>query len=105
MSEKPTPVFRLQMFILSLTLFSGPVASLVIYTFINQFIRETGITQGDEHKTAGIIVRYSDIKMLFKSLEFRNMYFSLQNVLRSCSGATYQIDLGVDRSYFSVYLA
>ena len=61
MSDKPTPLPRLQMFILFLTLFSEPIASLVIYPFINQFIRETGITQGDEHKTgyyAGIIVRY-----------------------------------------------
>ena len=61
MSEnKPTPLPRLQLFIIFLIQFSEPVAGLVIYPFINQFIRETGITQGDELKTgyyAGIIVR------------------------------------------------
>jgi len=57
-SEKPTPLPKLQIFILFLTLFAEPIAALVIYPFINQFIRETGITQGDEHRTgyyAGII--------------------------------------------------
>jgi hypothetical protein len=58
--SKPTPLPKLQIFILYLTLFSEPIAALVIYPFINQFVQETGITQGDEHKTgyyAGIIVR------------------------------------------------
>ena len=57
---KPTPLPKLQMFIVSLVQFSEPIAALVIYPFINQFVRETGITQGDERKTgyyAGIIVR------------------------------------------------
>ena len=57
---KPTPLPKLQIFILYLTLFSEPITGIVIYPFINQFVRETGITQGDEHKTgyyAGIIVR------------------------------------------------
>jgi hypothetical protein len=58
--SKPTPLPKLQIFILFLTLFSEPIAGLVIYPFINQFVRETGITGGDERKTgyyAGIIVR------------------------------------------------
>jgi hypothetical protein len=57
---KPTPLPKLQIFILFLTLFSEPIAGLVIYPFINQLVRETGVIQGDEHKTgyyAGIIVR------------------------------------------------
>ena len=60
MSDKPTPLPRLQLFIVFLIQFSEPVTALVIYPFINQFVRETGITQGDERKTgyyAGIIVR------------------------------------------------
>ena len=58
--SEPTPLPKLQIFILFLTLFSEPIAGLVIYPFINQFVRETGITGGDERKTgyyAGIIVR------------------------------------------------
>ena len=60
--SKPTrtPLPKLQIFILFLTLFSEPITGLVIYPFVNQFVRETGITQGDERKTgyyAGIIVR------------------------------------------------
>ena len=57
---KRTPLPKLQIFILFLTLFLEPITALVIYPFINQFVRETGITQGDERKTghyAGIIVR------------------------------------------------
>jgi hypothetical protein len=59
-NRKPTPLPKLQIFILFLTLFSEPIAGLVIYPFINQFVRETGVIQGNEHKTgyyAGIIVR------------------------------------------------
>ena len=58
--SKRTPLPKLQIFILFLTLFLEPITALVIYPFINQFVRETGITQGDERKTghyAGIIVR------------------------------------------------
>ena len=58
--SKPTPLPKLQIFILFLTLFSEPITAMVIFPFINQFVRETGITQGDERKTghyAGIIVR------------------------------------------------
>ena len=61
-SDKRTPLPILQMSILFLIQFSEPVAGLVIYPFINQFVRETGVTQGDERKTgyyAGIIVRCS----------------------------------------------
>ena len=59
-TSRPTPLPKLQIFILFLTLFSEPITAMVIFPFINQFVRETGITQGDERKTgyyAGIIVR------------------------------------------------
>ena len=62
--NKPTPLPKLQIFILFLTLFSEPIAGLVIYPFVNRFVLETGITQGDERKTgyyAGIIVRQQPI--------------------------------------------
>jgi hypothetical protein len=51
-----------QLAIISLVQFAEPITSTVIYPFINQFVRETGITRGDEKKTgyyAGIIVRTS----------------------------------------------
>lgn len=66
MLDIPTPLPKLQMFILFLIQISEPIAGLVIYPFINQFVRETGITQGDERKTgyyAGIIVRYNQLLM------------------------------------------
>jgi hypothetical protein len=59
-SNKPTSLPKLQISIIFLTLFSEPIIGMVIYPFINQFVRETGVTQGDENKTgyyAGIVVR------------------------------------------------
>ena len=58
--EKPTPLPKFQISIVYLIQFAQPIAALVIYPFVNQFIRETGITNGDDLKTgyyAGIIVR------------------------------------------------
>ncbi|KAJ7149651.1 major facilitator superfamily domain-containing protein [Mycena filopes] len=55
---KPTPLPKLQVFILIFIQFSEPVTALVIYPFIIQFVRDTGITGGDESRTgyfAGII--------------------------------------------------
>ena len=60
--EKPTPLPKFQIFIVYLIQFAEPITALVIYPFVNQFVRETGITNGDELKTgyyAGIIVRWS----------------------------------------------
>jgi hypothetical protein len=59
-SEKPTPLPKFQLSIVYLIQFAEPITALVIYPFVNQFVRETGITNGDERKTgyyAGIIVR------------------------------------------------
>jgi hypothetical protein len=56
---KRTPLPKLQLFILYLIQFSEPVTATVIYPFVNQLVRETGVTRGDERKTgyfAGIIV-------------------------------------------------
>ncbi|KDR78804.1 hypothetical protein GALMADRAFT_224047 [Galerina marginata CBS 339.88] len=55
---KPTPLPKAQLFGVFLIQTAEPITSTVIYPFINQFVRETGITGGDETKTgyyAGII--------------------------------------------------
>jgi hypothetical protein len=57
-----TPLPKLQLAIVFLIQFAEPITATVIYPFINQFVRETGITGGDETKTgyyAGIVVRES----------------------------------------------
>ena len=57
---KPTPLPRLQLFITYVIQFAEPITALVIYPFVNQFVRDTGITKGDETKTgyfAGVVVR------------------------------------------------
>jgi hypothetical protein len=56
---KRIPLPKLQLFIVCLIQLSEPVTATVIYPFINQLVRETGVTIGDERKTgyfAGIIV-------------------------------------------------
>ena len=58
-SEKPTPLPKFQIFLVFLIQFAEPLTASVVYPFINQFVRETGVTNGDERKTghyAGIIV-------------------------------------------------
>jgi hypothetical protein len=58
--KEKTPLPWLQLSIVSLTQLAESVTACVIYPFINQFVRETGITGGDEEKTgyfAGLIVR------------------------------------------------
>ncbi|KAJ2926053.1 hypothetical protein H1R20_g11034, partial [Candolleomyces eurysporus] len=53
-----TPLPKLQLLIVFLIQFAEPVTATVIYPFVNQFVRETGITGGDETKTgyyAGIV--------------------------------------------------
>lgn len=59
---KRTPLPKLQLFIVYLIQFVEPVIASVIYPFIIQFVRDTGVTDGDERKTgyyAGIIVSSS----------------------------------------------
>ncbi|KAG6888134.1 hypothetical protein C0992_009547 [Termitomyces sp. T32_za158] len=55
---KPTPLPKFQLFIVAMIQFAEPITATVIYPFINQFVRDTGVIQGDERKTgyyAGII--------------------------------------------------
>ncbi|KAJ7082879.1 major facilitator superfamily domain-containing protein [Mycena belliarum] len=56
--KKRTPLPRFQVFILLFIQFSEPVTALVIYPFIMQLVRDTGVTGGEESRTgyfAGII--------------------------------------------------
>ncbi|KAG5650643.1 hypothetical protein H0H81_011510 [Sphagnurus paluster] len=56
--QKRTPLPKLQLFIVFLIQFAEPLTATVIYPFVNQFVRDTGITGGDESKTgyyAGIV--------------------------------------------------
>ncbi|KAF8879294.1 major facilitator superfamily multidrug-resistance, DHA1 sub-family [Gymnopilus junonius] len=57
-NQKPTPLPIAPLLSIFLIQLAEPVTATVIYPFINQFVRETGITGGDEKKTgyyAGII--------------------------------------------------
>ncbi|KAG6849613.1 hypothetical protein H0H93_006896 [Arthromyces matolae] len=56
--RKRTPLPKFQLFIVLLIQFAEPITATVIYPFINQFVRDTGVTKGDERRTgyyAGII--------------------------------------------------
>jgi hypothetical protein len=62
--KEPTPLPKFQLFVACCVQLAEPVTSSVIYPFINQLVRETGVTGGDERKTgyyAGLIVRYLSI--------------------------------------------
>ncbi|KXN84877.1 hypothetical protein AN958_12007 [Leucoagaricus sp. SymC.cos] len=49
-SQKVTPLPKMQIFILLLVMIAEPISSTVIYPFVNQFVRDTGITHGDDRK-------------------------------------------------------
>lgn len=56
---KATPLPKLQILILMMVMLAEPISSTVIYPFVNQFVRDTGITNGDERKVghfAGLLV-------------------------------------------------
>ncbi|KAG6816274.1 hypothetical protein H0H87_007311 [Tephrocybe sp. NHM501043] len=48
---KRTPLPKFQLFIVLLIQFAEPITATVIYPFINQFVRDTGVINGDERKT------------------------------------------------------
>ncbi|KAJ3571157.1 hypothetical protein NP233_g3936 [Leucocoprinus birnbaumii] len=48
--QKVTPLPKMQIFILLLVMIAEPVSSTVIYPFVNQFVKDTGITGGDDRK-------------------------------------------------------
>jgi len=58
-NRQKTPLPTFQLFLVLLIQFSEPTTATVIYPFLNQFVRDTGITQGDDRETgyyAGVIV-------------------------------------------------
>jgi hypothetical protein len=64
---KKTPLPKLQLFLVIALQFAEPVTGTVIYPFINQLVRETGVTGGDERRTgyyAGVIVSLSTPDLL-----------------------------------------
>jgi hypothetical protein len=104
--EKPTPLPKLQLFSVFLIQTSEALTATVIYPFINQFVRETGIIGGDEKKTgyyAGLIVRISTATSqnarLNKAHCFRSPHSSLQRVSPWSSGVISQIVTAADQYY------
>jgi len=78
-----TPLPKMQLLTVFLIMAAEPVTATVIYPFINQFIRDTGINKGNETKTgyyAGIIVRWRD-----GTLEGRGHSQSLISIRNQCS--------------------
>ena len=88
--RKRTPLPKLQLFITNLIQFAEPVTALVIYPFINQFVRDTGITNGDETKTgyyAGVIVSHQESVdwIIFLRLNLIGIHFLPGGMLDRCS--------------------
>ena len=87
-----TPLPWGQILIVLLIQFAEPITGIVIFPFINQFVRETGVTGGDETRTgyfAGMIVRSwfcNDIHYNFEII-FRNLRSSSRRPRLSYSGA------------------
>jgi hypothetical protein len=69
----PTPLPKLQLFIVIFIQISEPVTSTVIYPFVNELIRSLGVTNGDEKRTGyyvGIVVsRLSPIRNLNRLID------------------------------------
>ena len=93
--ERQTPLPKVQLFVLFLIQFAEPITATVIYPFVNQFVRDTGIIGGDERKTgyyAGIIASHFNFNFLPVSHCYcRNHYFFWQKLLPSSSGDGFQI--------------
>ena len=108
-NQRQTPLPRLQLFFVLLIQFSEPTTATVIYPFLNQFVRDTGITQGDDRKTgyyAGVIVSLLDfghanwiIPSPSWNVHTRNRSSFSQKLLRFSSGDGYLIVLGENLSY------
>ena len=96
-----TPLPWGQLLIVLLIQFAEPITAFVIFPFINQMIRETDVTGGDETRTGyfvGIIVRpwfCNPVHYDFETTFFRNLCSSLQRPLQSYFGAWRQTDSDV----------
>lgn len=113
--RRRTPLPKFQLFLVMLIQVAEPITGLVIYPFINQFIRDTGITRGDNRKIgyyAGIIVssnnfyiRTTHSCVCLLHLARRNRYSSSLKQLLFSNGAGYPIVLADDPCYYSDLLA
>ncbi|KAJ7587016.1 major facilitator superfamily domain-containing protein [Mycena floridula] len=54
--KKRTPSPKFQLFVVYLVQFSEPITTMVVYPSIPQFVRNTGITRGDEANTDVMLV-------------------------------------------------
>jgi hypothetical protein len=83
--KKVTPLPKLQLFVLLYIGLGEPITATVIYPFIVQLVRDTGVTGGDETKTgyyAGFIVRlflFLPLSLLISSF-CRKLSSSLQRL-------------------------
>lgn len=55
-SEVQTLLLKLQLFFVLFIQFSKPMGSVIIYSFVNQFVQNTGITREDEREKQVIIL-------------------------------------------------
>ena len=103
--ERPaaeTPLPKLQLFILLYIQLAEPITSTVIYPFVNQLVRKTGVTGGDEDKTgyfAGLIVSSLPTTLVMVAdVRGRNPPFMPPRRSVCSSGAALQIALGENQS-------
>lgn len=80
-SKPVTPLPKLQLFCVYFIQFAEPVTATVVYPFIVQLVRDTGIAGGVEARNgyyAGFIVRANRMLMVFRNTTefdlYRNQY-------------------------------
>ena len=92
-----TPLPKLQLATILLIQFTEPLTATVIYPFIIQCVRDTGITGGDETKTgyyAGIVVRAVSLNLLIlPNIFYRNRFSSSRKPRQSSHGVGCPISL------------
>jgi hypothetical protein len=103
---KATPLPKLQVLIIMIVMLAEPISSTVIYPFVNQFVRDTGVTDGDESKVghyAGLLVRLPTYARLARlTPTSRSQPSSLRNAPLFSNGAGFLIRSAVDPYFFSV---
>lgn len=105
-SKKVTPLPKIQIFILLLVMIAEPISSTVIYPFVNQFVKDTGIIHGDARKVghyAGFLVcEVADFRSARSAWpDFRNLSSSSLNVRQYSNGVAFQIKSVEDQFSFS----
>ena len=106
-----TPLPRMSLFIIFLFPLAEEITATVIYPFINKFVRDTGVTGGDERKTgyfAGVIVGQALVDPpLYPRIDSfkRNHCSSLLNPSLFTAGEGPRTDLGESLYYYLGHLA